>query len=82
MRAVVCGFSLPFRRPRMGADLKYFELSENLSVWRAQGQYGKAEPLHQRWLTILEKALGPEHSDVATFPESIDSDAARPEGRV
>jgi tetratricopeptide (TPR) repeat protein len=32
----------------------------------SQGQYTKAEPLYQRSLTILEKALSPEHPDVAT----------------
>ena len=31
-----------------------------------QGQYAKAEPLYQRSLAIREKALGPEHPDVAT----------------
>ena len=30
-----------------------------------QGRYAEAEPLHQRSLTIFEKALGPEHPDVA-----------------
>ncbi len=31
-----------------------------------QGNYGEAEPLYRRSLAILEKALGPEHPDVAT----------------
>jgi tetratricopeptide (TPR) repeat protein len=31
-----------------------------------QGQYAKVEPLYQRALAIREKALGPEHPDVAT----------------
>ena len=30
------------------------------------GQYAEAEPLLQRALQIREKALGPEHPDVAT----------------
>ncbi|MGH8500651.1 MAG: tetratricopeptide repeat protein, partial [Methylococcales bacterium] len=30
------------------------------------GQYGQAEPLYQRSLAISEKALGPDHPDVAT----------------
>jgi tetratricopeptide (TPR) repeat protein len=34
-----------------------------------QGQYAKAEPLFRRALTILEKALGPDHPDVATSLE-------------
>ena len=38
------------------------------TTWRlyTQGQHGKAEPLYQRALAISEKALGPEHPDVAT----------------
>ena len=32
----------------------------------AQGKYTEAEPLYQRALAIDEKALGPEHPDVAT----------------
>jgi tetratricopeptide (TPR) repeat protein len=35
-----------------------------------QGQYAKAEPLYQRALAIREKALGPEHPDVATSLEN------------
>ena len=35
-----------------------------------QGQYAEAEPLYQRSLAILEKALGPEHPDVATSREN------------
>ena len=31
-----------------------------------QGKCAEAEPLHQRSLSIREKALGPEHLDVAT----------------
>lgn len=31
-----------------------------------QGKYGEAEPLYERALAILEKALGPEHPHVAT----------------
>ena len=32
----------------------------------ARGQYPQAEPLNQRSLAIREKALGPDHPDVAT----------------
>lgn len=32
----------------------------------AQGNYAKAEPLFQRSLAIREKALGPDHPDLAT----------------
>lgn len=31
-----------------------------------QGKYAEAEPLHGRAAEIMEKALGPEHPDVAT----------------
>ncbi len=36
--------------------------------WRSitQGKYAEAEPLYKRSLAIVEKALGPEHPDVAT----------------
>jgi len=36
------------------------------SLYQAQGDYGRAEPLLQRALTIDAKALGPEHPDVAS----------------
>jgi tetratricopeptide (TPR) repeat protein len=39
------------------------------TAWRSfiviKGQYGKADPLYGRALAIREKALGPEHPDVA-----------------
>ncbi len=34
-------------------------------LYEAQGRYGDAEPLYKRALAIREKALGPEHPDVA-----------------
>ena len=34
-------------------------------LYREQGQYAEAEPLYQRALAIAEKALGPEHLEVA-----------------
>ena len=34
-------------------------------LYRAQGKYADAEPLHKRALAIAETALGPEHPDVA-----------------
>ncbi len=36
----------------------------------AQGRYAEAEPLFQRALAIDEKALGPEHPDVAQSLEN------------
>jgi tetratricopeptide (TPR) repeat protein len=40
-------------------------------VYHAQGNYAEAEPLHQRALAIREKALGPEHADVAQSPNNL-----------
>ncbi len=40
----------------------------------AQGHYAEAEPLYKRSLAISEKALGPEHPDVA---QSLENYAAR-----
>jgi hypothetical protein len=39
-------------------------------LYGAEGQYAKAEPLHRRALAIWEKALGPEHRDVAICLEN------------
>ncbi len=39
-------------------------------LYEAQGRYAEAEPLYQRSLTIMEKALGPEHPNVATTLEN------------
>ena len=39
----------------------------NLAVlYSDQGRYADAEPLYKRALAIREKALGPDHPDVAT----------------
>src|SRR5260370_324592 len=46
------------------------------SGWRylyERGQYTEAEPLYERALAIREKALGPEHPDVATTLENYAS---------
>ena len=38
----------------------------NLAVlYQGQGRYAEAEPLYKRALAIREKALGPDHPDVA-----------------
>jgi tetratricopeptide (TPR) repeat protein len=42
-------------------------------VYKAQGDYAKAEPLYKRSLAIREKALGPDHPDVATSLENLAS---------
>ncbi len=55
-----------------GAELKAIIIKLVVSavslaeLYRAQGKYTEAEPLYQRALAIVEKALGPEHPQVAT----------------
>ena len=41
-------------------------LNNLAELYQAQGQYAQAEPLFKRSLAIQEKALGPDHPDVAT----------------
>ena len=41
-------------------------LNNLAELYRDQGQYAQAEPLYKRSLAIREKALGPDHPDVAT----------------
>ena len=41
------------------------------NLYTTQGNYTKAEPLYKRSLDILEKALGPNHPDVATSLENL-----------
>ncbi len=45
-------------------------LNNLAGLYQAQGKYAEAEPLYQRSLAIWEKALGPEHPDVATSLET------------
>ena len=40
-------------------------LNNLAALYRAQGQYDRAEPLYKRSLAIREEALGTEHPDVA-----------------
>ncbi len=39
-------------------------------LYKAQGHYAEAEPLYKRSLAILDKALGPEHPNVAASLEN------------
>jgi len=39
-------------------------INREQSLYSAQGLYAEAEPLYKRSLTIVETALGPDHSDV------------------
>jgi len=46
--------------------LKQLGRVNNLALlYQAQGRYAEAEPLYKRSLAIMEKALGPQHPDVA-----------------
>ncbi len=46
----------------------------NLGVTlRTQGRYADAEPLYKRSLAIREKALGPDHPDVASSLNNLGS---------
>ena len=45
-------------------------LNNLADLYRVQGKYGEAEPLYKRSLAITEKALGPDHPDVATSLEN------------
>ena len=40
-------------------------LNNLAELYRTQGKYADAEPLYQRALATQEKALGPEHPNVA-----------------
>ena len=40
-------------------------------LYKVQGRYGEAEPLSQRALAIVEKALGPEHPHVAASVNNL-----------
>ena len=53
-----------------GAPRRGTSLNNLAGLYDDQGQYAKAEPLYQRALAIREKALGPEHPDVATCLEN------------
>ena len=57
-------------------------LNNLAALYNAQGQYAKAEPLYQRSLAIREKALGPEHPDVANSLNNLAElyRASRPTG--
>ena len=46
-------------------------LNNLAALYVTQGQYAQAEPLYKRSLAIREKALGPDHPDVATSLENM-----------
>ena len=59
--------------PRESARPDHPDVATSLNnlaeLYRTQGDYAKAEPLYKRSLAIREKALGPDHPDVAIEPE-------------
>ncbi|MFN3918930.1 MAG: tetratricopeptide repeat protein, partial [Methylohalobius sp.] len=46
-------------------------LNNLAALYKAQGDYAKAEPLYKRALAIWEKAFGPDHPNVATLLENL-----------
>jgi tetratricopeptide (TPR) repeat protein len=46
-------------------------LNNLAELYRVQGQYAAAEPLYKRALAIWEKALGPDHPQVATVLKNM-----------
>lgn len=50
-----------------GYHVEVADLNDRAGVYESQGRYAEAEPLYRRALTISEKALGPDHPDLATF---------------
>ena len=57
-----------FLQQEPGHAQGWFQLG---SLYQAQGKYAQAEPRYRRALAIIEKALGPEHPDVATVLDSL-----------
>ena len=49
--------------------MSHSSLNNLAELYDAQGRYADAEPLYKRSLAIREKALGPDHPDVATIAE-------------
>ena len=46
-------------------------LNNLAALYKSQGKYEQAEPLYKRSLAIVEKALGPDHPNVATSLENL-----------
>ena len=53
-----------------GESSELIEAYNSYNTLYQQGRCAEAAPPHQRALTIREKALGPEHPDVATILEN------------
>ena len=61
-------------RDKRGANAAEYALITDLNnmaaLYSAQGKYAEAEPLYKSSLAIREKALGPEHPNVAKSLEN------------
>src|SRR4030095_7107088 len=54
------------------ADLRLAASLNNLALlYKIQAKYAEAEPIYQRALGIVEKALGPEHPSLASILNNI-----------
>jgi len=71
LRPVVAqGFAITIRlRPL--PTLAAGTLNNLAALYYLQGRYAQAEPLYKRSLAIMEKALGPDHPDVALSLENL-----------
>ena len=75
------------RRKPWGRSTRMWPEASTTWPWStdAQGRFTEAEPLYQRALKIREKALGPEHPDVAMVLENyaalVDQNGPGPGGR-
>jgi tetratricopeptide (TPR) repeat protein len=67
---VAQGFAITIRlRPL--PTLAAGTLNNLAALYYLQGRYAQAEPLYKRSLAIMEKALGPDHPDVALSLENL-----------
>ena len=78
--AVPAGAGDPGKGAGPGAPRRGHQPQQPGAALPSPGQYAKAEPLYQRALAIWEKALGPEHPDVATSLNNLAAlyDSPRP----
>jgi tetratricopeptide (TPR) repeat protein len=77
---LICFFlSVPHAALAQGLD-EATALNQQVTQLYNQGRYSEAIPLAQRVLTICEKALGPDHPDVATSLNNL-AELYRVQGR-
>jgi tetratricopeptide (TPR) repeat protein len=72
IRAAFCALLLIATVTSRGQDLKEAEeLNKKVIELYEAGQYAEAVPVAQRALSIQEKALGPDHADLARLLENL-----------